>query len=322
MHRVAVVAVDGVIPFDLVTPAAVFSSVRLPSGRPGYDVRVCGTAREVDAGPFSIRVRAGLGEVARADTIILPGLSAGAPVPPRLVGGIRKAAHGGTRIASVCGGAFILAETGLLDGRRATTHWIATQELARRHPRIRVAPDVLYVDEGQFLTSAGAAAAFDLCLYMVRLDYGSAVALEAARASVVPLEREGGQSQFIVHEPPTPDGSSLAPLLEWLKKNLERDLALDEIAKRAGMSIRSLNRRFREQTGTTPLQWLIQARIRRAQGLLETTSQSVERIAAHVGFRSPAAFREHFRRATSTSPAVYRRSFRGGHARREPRGRG
>lgn len=319
MHRVAVVAADGVIPFDLVTPAAVFSCARLPDGRPAYDVRVCGTAREVDAGAFSIRVRAGLGELARADTIILPGLSAGTPIPRRLVGAIRKAADGGTRIASVCGGAFILAETGLLDGRRATTHWVATQELARRHPRVRVDPNVLYVDEGQFLTSAGAAAAFDLCLYMIRLDHGSAVALEAARASVVPLEREGGQSQFIVHQPPNPDGSSLAPLLEWLEGHLERDLALEEIAKRAGMSIRTLNRRFREQTGTTPLQWLIKARLRRAQVLLETTSQSVERIAAHVGFRSPAALREHFRRAVSTSPVAYRRSFRG---RRAPRARG
>jgi transcriptional regulator GlxA family with amidase domain len=316
MHRVAVVAADGVIPFDLVTPATVFASVRLPDGRPAYDVRVCGTAREVDAGAFAIRVRAGLGELARADTIILPGLAAGAPIPRRLVAAIREAADGGTRIASVCAGAFILAATGLLDGRRATTHWVAAEELARRHPRVRVDPNVLYVDEGQFLTSAGAAAAFDLCLYLVRLDYGSAVALEAARTSVVPLEREGGQSQFIVHQPPNPDGSSLAPLLEWLERHLERGLGLEEIAKRAGMSIRTLNRRFREQTGTTPLQWLIKARIRRAQVLLETTSQSVERIAAHVGFRSPAALREHFRRAVSTSPVAYRRSFRGGRARR------
>jgi transcriptional regulator GlxA family with amidase domain len=319
MHRVAVVAADGVIPFDLVTPATVFASVRLPDGRPAYDVRVCGTARELDAGAFSIRVRAGLGELARADTIILPGLAAGAPIPRRLIAAIREAADGGTRIASVCAGAFILAATGLLDGRRATTHWVATQELARRHPRVRVDPNVLYVDEGQFLTSAGAAAAFDLCLYLVRLDHGSAVALEAARTSVVPLEREGGQSQFIVHPPPNPDGSSLAPLLEWLERHLERGLALEEIAKRAGMSIRTLNRRFREQTGTTPLQWLIKGRIRRAQVLLETTSHSVERIAAHVGFRSPAALREHFRRAVSTSPAAYRRAFRGG---RVPRARG
>ncbi|MGH7289463.1 MAG: GlxA family transcriptional regulator [Myxococcota bacterium] len=318
MHRVAIVATDGVIPFDLATPAAVFGCVRLPEGRPGYQVRVCGTAREVDAGAFRIRVQHGLEELARADTIILPGIPANAAVPARLVRAVRKAAAGGTRVASICSGAFILAATGLLDGRRATTHWLAASELARRHPKIRVDPDVLYVDEGQILTSAGAAAAFDLCLHLVRLDYGSAVAVEAARVSVMPLERDGGQSQFIAHAPPAPDGSSLAPLLVWLEENLDEELTLDDIARRAAMSVRSLNRRFREQTGTTPLQWLLRARVRRAQLLLETTAHSVERIATHVGFRSTTAFREHFRRAVSTSPQTYRRAFR---SRLAPRGR-
>lgn len=311
MHRVAIVALDGVVPFDLVTPAAVFGCVRLPGGRPGYQVCVCGTAREIDAGAFRIQARHGLGELARADTIILPGIAdVSAKVPERLVRSVRKAAAGGTRVASICSGAFLLAATGLLDGRRATTHWLATDELARRYPKVRVDPDVLYVDEGQLLTSAGAAAAFDLCLHLVRLDYGSAVAVEAARASVMPLERDGGQSQFIVNAPPTPDGASLARLLAWLEENLHEELTLEDMARRAALSVRSLNRHFRDQTGTTPLQWLLKARVRRAQLLLETTGHSIERVATKVGFGSATAFRAHFRRVVATSPQAYRRAFR------------
>jgi len=323
MHRVAIVATDGVVPFDLATPCEVFGRVQLPGGRPGYQVRVCGVARELDTGTFRIQVRHGLEELARADTIILPGTAdPSAPVPDRLVRAVRKAAAGGTRVASLCSGAFLLAATGLLDGRRATTHWLATRELARRYPKVCVDPDVLYVDEGQVLTSAGAAAALDLCLHMVRLDYGSAVAAEAARFSVMPLERDGGQSQFIVHASPPPDGSSLAPLLVWLEENLDAELALGDIARRAAMSVRSLNRRFREQTGTTPLQWLLRARVRRAQLLLETTAHSIERVATNVGFGSVTAFREHFRRAVATSPQAYRRAFRSQPAPRRRRGRG
>jgi len=311
MHRVAIVATDGTVAADLAIPCAVFDCVRLPGGRPGYRVRVCGTAREVDVGLFRMRLRHGLEELARADTIILPGiLDPSAPLPERLVRAVRKAAAGGTRVASVCSGAFLLAATGLLDGLRATTHWLGAGELARRYPRIRVEPDVLYVDEGQVLTSAGAAAAFDLCLHMVRLDYGSAVAVEAARLSVMPLERDGGQTQFIVHAPPAADGASLAPLLLWLEENFHQPLSLADLARRAALSVRSLNRRFREQTGTTPLQWLLRARVRRAQLLLETTGHSVERVAANVGFGSVTAFREHFRRVVATSPQAYRRAFR------------
>jgi transcriptional regulator GlxA family with amidase domain len=169
---------------------------------------------------------------------------------------------------------------------------------------------VLYVDEGQILTSAGAAAAFDLCLHMVRRDYGSEVAVRAARAAVVPLERDGGQSQFIVHAQPAPDGASLAPLLEWLERNLQRELTLAEIARRGATSVRSLSRRFREQTGTTPLQWLIRSRVRRAQSLLETTAHSIERVAAGSGFGSVTSLREHFARVVSTSPQAYRKAFR------------
>lgn len=198
----------------------------------------------------------------------------------------------------------------MLNGRRATTHWLATAELAARYPEIDVDPGVLYVDNGSLLTSAGAAAGIDLCLHMVRRDYGSAVAADAARKSVVPLEREGGQAQFIVHDqPPTPRGSVLEPVLRWIQDNSARDLSLDEIAVQAGMSTRTLNRRFREHTGTTPLQWLLRARIRQAQHLLEATSHPVDRIAGQVGFGSPTAFRDRFKRVVGTSPHNYRAAF-------------
>jgi transcriptional regulator GlxA family with amidase domain len=308
---VAVVVPDGVVAFDLATPCDVFDRVRLAGGRPGYRVRVCGARREVDAGAFTVRTRHGLEGLAGADTVILPGIAdVSAPVPARLVSAVRAAAAAGARVASICTGAFLLAATGLLDGRRATTHWLAADELARHYPAVRVDPDVLYVDEGRFLTSAGAAAGLDLCLHMVRLDYGAAVAADAARMSVMPLERAGGQSQFIRHAPPAPDGSSLEPLLRWLAENLRRPLTLSSVARHAALSVRTLNRRFREQTGTTPLQWVLRARVRRAQHLLETTGNSVESVATEVGFGSATAFREHFRRVVSTSPQAYRRAFR------------
>ena len=320
MHRVVIVATDGVIPFDLATPYEVFASVRLRDGSRGYRVRVCGTAKEVDAGGFRMKLRYGLDELGRADTIVLAGVGdLGAPVPETLLHAVRRAAARGVRVASTCSGAFLFAATGLLDGRRATTHWRAAPELARRYPEVHVDPDVLYVDEGQFLTSAGAAAAFDLCLHMVRRDYGSEAAVAAARASVMPLERDGGQSQFITHAPPTPDGASLSPLLAWLEGNLHAPLTLDAIAKRAAASVRSLNRRFRDQTGTTPLQWLLRARVRRAQLLLETTAHSVDRIAATAGFGSATSLREHFRRVVATSPQAYRRAFRSRSRPRAPR---
>ncbi|MFD3436497.1 GlxA family transcriptional regulator [Streptomyces sp. NPDC058685] len=314
MHTVAVLALDGVIAFDLSTPLEVFTRTRLPDGRTAYRVRVCAPAEEIDAGAFTLRAPCGLEALADADTIILPGCAdPTVPVPEDVVEALRAAAARGTRIASVCTGAFVLASTGLLDGLRATTHWLAAEALARLHPRIEVDPDVLYVDNGQFLTSAGAAAGLDLCLHMIRRDHGSAVAADAARLSVMPLEREGGQAQFIVHQlPPSPDGTALEPVLRWMEENARRELTVAEIAARAGMSPRTLNRRFREQTASTPLQWLHRARVRQAQYLLETTAHSVDRIAAQVGFGSPTAFRDRFKRQVGTSPHAYRRAFRGG----------
>ncbi|MEV6171706.1 helix-turn-helix domain-containing protein [Streptomyces sp. NPDC051954] len=311
MHTVAVLALDQVIPFDLSTPIEIFTRTRLPDGRPGYQIRVCAERDEIDAGAFTLRAPWGLEGLQDADTIIVPGVTDPmAPLASPVRHALRSAAADGTRIASICAGTFPLAATGLLDGLRATTHWRAAGLLAARHPDIDVDPDVLYVDNGQFLTSAGAAAGMDLCLHMIRRDYGSAVAADAARLSVMPLEREGGQAQFIVYDhAPTPQGSDLETLLTWLRENLGRNLTLTDIATHSGTSTRTLIRRFRDQTGTTPLQWLHRARIRQAQHLLETTEHSVERIGTQVGFGSPTTFRDRFKRTTGVSPQTYRRTF-------------
>ncbi|GAA2546533.1 AraC family transcriptional regulator [Winogradskya consettensis] len=312
MHIVAVLALENVVPFDLATPLEVFSRTRLADGSFPYDVRVCAATDEVDAGAFTLRAPWGLDVLAIADTVVLPGIADVTPgVPDEVVELLRYAAARGTRIASICAGAFVLAATGLLDGLRATTHWVAAPELAARYPAVEVDPGVLYVDNGQFLTSAGAAAGMDLCLHMIRRDHGSAVAADAARLSVMPLERAGGQAQFIVPEqPPAPRGSTMEPLLRWLDESGDRELTTAEIAAHAGMSTRTLNRRFREHTGTTPLQWLHLSRIRRAQHLLETTAEGVDRIGSTVGFGSPTAFRDRFKRIVGTSPHAYRHAFR------------
>lgn len=311
MHTVAVLAMDDLIAFDLATPVQAFGMTRLPNGRPAYRVLVCGNETVETAG-FSMRPHRGFDALAEADTIIVPGTDSADPVPAEVIDALREAAAKGIRIASICAGAFILAATGLLDGLRATTHWLGAADLAERHPEIDVDPNVLYVDNGQFLTSAGAAAGLDMCLHMIRRDHGSSVAAHAARVSVVPLEREGGQAQFIPHDlPPVPRGAELEPLLQWLSDNTTTDLTLADIATHAGMSTRTLNRRFREQTGTTPLQWLHRERVRQAQYLLENTTHPVDRISSQVGFGSPTAFRERFKRVVGTSPHAYRTAFRG-----------
>jgi transcriptional regulator GlxA family with amidase domain len=311
MHTVAVLALPGVVPFDLATPIEVFTRTRLSDGSTPYRVLVCGTGT-VDAGAFTLHPPGDLEVLAEADTILLPGVAdPRAPVPDDVVDALRRAARRGARIASICSGAFVLAATGLLDGRRATTHWRAAALLAERHPAVEVDPAVLYVDNGQFLTSAGAAAGLDLCLHLIRRDHGSAVAADAARLSVMPLEREGGQAQFVVADPPpTPRGAALEPVLRWLADNAAADLTLADIAAHAEMSPRTLNRHFREQTGTTPRQWLLLARVRRAQHLLEATDHPVDRIAGTVGFGSATAFRDRFRRVVGTSPRRYRAAFR------------
>lgn len=305
------VAFDGVVLGDLATPCEVFGRARDASGRAVYEVRICSAAPAVASEHVGLTVPWRLSSLARAETVIVPGIDElDRPVPGEVLRAIRRAVDRGARVASICSGAFILAATGALDGLRATTHWLAAAELARRHPRIAVDPNVLYVDNGSVLTSAGAAAGLDLCLHLVRRDLGAEAAANVARAAVMPLERAGGQAQFIVHAPPADDGSSLEPLLAWIEQNLCKDLTLPGIARRAAMSTRTLSRRFREQVGTTPAGWVTRARVRGAQRLLETTSLSVERVAADVGFGSSAVLREHFGQIVGTSPQAYRHSFR------------
>ncbi|MEU6547846.1 helix-turn-helix domain-containing protein [Streptomyces sp. NPDC046859] len=312
MHTVAILVLDDVVPFDMAAPFQIFSWARLPDGHRPYRVRLCAERPEVRTEGFALRIDRGLDGLADADTVVVPGTDHSGRPSDAVVAALREAARAGTRIASVCSGAFVLAEAGLLDGLRATTHWMATDELARRFPAVAVEPDVLYVDNGSVLTSAGAAAGLDMCLHMIRRDLGSAVAAHCARMSVVPLEREGGQAQFIVHEhPPVPRGSALEPVLEWIEDNLAGELTLAVMADRSGMSERTFSRRFREQTGTTPLQWLLRARVRRAQYLLENSDHPVERIARQAGFGSPTAFRERFRRVVGTTPYAYRAAFQG-----------
>lgn len=309
MHTIAVLALHGVLPFDLSTPCEIFSRLRTASGEEAYRVRVCGEAEQVKAGLFDLRVSWGLDGLDDADSIIVPGLALPtAPVAAPVLSGLRAAARRGARVASICTGAFVLAEAGLLDHCRATTHWRAAEELARRYPRIDVDPAVLFVDEGQVLTSAGAAAGIDLCLHLVRRDHGTALAAEAARLAVAPLVREGGQSQFMQPAPP-PARSRFAPLLGWLEERLEQPHTLATMARRAGMSERTFSRRFQQQVGRSPLQWLLDARIRQAQQLLERTDLSVEQIAFRVGFDSPVSLRAQFRKRVGVSPGRYRRTF-------------
>ena len=308
---VVVLAFDGVVLGDLATPCEVFGRVRHADGGPAYDIRVCSLEPEIESEHLALKVPWRLSLLSRAHTVVVPGIDdLHRPLPKRVLHSLRSTIQRGARVASICTGAFVLARTGALDGLRATTHWLAARELARRYPRIDVDPDVLYVDNGQVLTSAGAAAGLDLCLHLVRRDLGAEAAADVARAVVMPLERAGGQAQFIVHEPPSVDHASIGRLLMWIEQNLRKELSLRVIARRAAMSTRTLSRRFREQVGATPAQWIGRARVRGAQRLLETTDLSVEEIAGETGFGSATVLRERFGRIVGTSPIGYRRSFR------------
>lgn len=315
-HVVAVVAIDDVVNLDLAIPCHVFDSAVLEDGQTPYEVRVCGSG-PVSAvvnvhRKFTIRSPWRLVDAREADTIIVPGMSDPAVPPPAAVINLLREAHArGARVASVCTGAFVLAAAGLLDGRRATTHWQDAADLARRYPAVQVDPDVLYVDnEGSVLTSAGVAAGLDMCLHLVATDFGAAVAARTARRVVVPVVRDGGQAQFIVHQIPTDATPLLQATLAWMEDNLAQALTLADIAKHAAMSIRTLNRKFREQVGTTPLQSLLSLRIERAKELLETTDLSIERITDEVGFGSSVTLRYHFTKRVRVTPQRYRASFR------------
>jgi transcriptional regulator GlxA family with amidase domain len=315
MHTVAVLALPDTIAFDLTTPIEAFGRVRLASGEPGYRVVACGSQPEVSAGPIRIATDHGLETLAEADTIVVPGLNDVSVDAPDAVLAALTAAHTrGTRIASICSGAFTLAAAGLLNGKRATTHWIAAELFRLRFPAVDLDPDVLYVDEGQVLTSAGASAGLDLCLHMIARDYGAAVAADAARLAVAPLHRSGGQAQFILRNRAAvkhiAERTELDDVLAWIELQAHRDVTLHDIASRASVSVRTLNRRFQSETGQTPMQWLTGVRVRHAQQLLESTAYGVEKIGREVGFTSPANFREQFRRLTGVAPLNYRNTFR------------
>jgi transcriptional regulator GlxA family with amidase domain len=309
MHHVAVLALHDFVPFDLAIACEVFGRVSVPSGAQAYDVRVCGPARTIRSRAFDMRVPYDLSTLVRADTVVVPGIEdITASLPEPVLAALHSAWKRGARLVSICSGAFVLAATGLLDGKRATTHWIATAELARLYPKITVEPDVLFVDEGRIVTSAGASAGLDMCLHLIRLDHGQAVAARAARLAVAPLSRDGGQAQFIRHESPQ-STDSLAPVLEWMDANLSNAMDVDSLARRARTSPRTFARRFREQTGTTPLQWLLKARVRRAQELLETSRRPIDDIALRCGFDSPVTFRTRFRKLVGLNPSAFRQRF-------------
>jgi transcriptional regulator GlxA family with amidase domain len=253
----------------------------------------------------------GVDDLVDADTVIVPAAGEEAGRHGPLIDALRQAYDRGARIASICTGSFLLAEAGLLDGRRATTHWAWAGEMADRYPNVDVDPNVLYVQDGRIFTSAGTAAGIDLCLHLVRLDLGTEIANAVARRMVVPPHRDGGQAQYVDAPLPACDSDTLAPLLDWAVEHLDEPLTLADLARKANISVRTLVRRFTAATGTTPLQWLLVQRVRRAQHLLESTDQPVERIAALAGFGTAANLRQHFTRVVGVPPMHYRRTFQG-----------
>jgi transcriptional regulator GlxA family with amidase domain len=309
MHKVVVLVLDDVAPLDFGIACQVFGFARQPDGSGLYDVEICAPKRTVRAGGFDLQVRQGLGALTRADTIVVPGTEQPfRAVPTSVVKALSKSYERGARIVSICTGAFILAASGLLNGRRAATHWRFVDELTRLYPEVTVEPDVLFIDEGRIITSAGASAGLDTCLHLVRRDYGQSVAADTARLAVAPLHRDGGQAQFIRHEPPG-SSTSLTSFIDWLRTDLDSTHSVESLAARASMSPRTFARRFHEQTGTTPLQWLVVARIDRARELLEDSATSIEQIAFLSGFGSAVTFRARFRRVVGLTPSEYRHRF-------------
>jgi AraC family transcriptional activator FtrA len=309
MHRVAVLALADVVAFDLSTPAQVFGNE--PER---YAFTACGVraGRVPTTTGFALDVPRGLDALADADTVLVPGLRPVQWPPPAAALEALRAAHArGARVASICTGAFVLAHAGLLDGRRATTHWAYAERLAERYPAVTVDPGVLYVDEGDVLTSAGVAAGIDLCLHLVRRDHGAEMANAVARRIVVAPHRDGGQAQFVEAPVPVVDEHGLEPTRAWATQRLREPLTVAAMARHAACSERTFARRFRAETGTTPLQWLLGQRVLHARRLLEATDLPVEHVADAAGFGTAASLRAHFRRATATTPLAYRRTFRG-----------
>lgn len=313
-HRVTVVAYDGLSPFELGVAAEVFALPRPELAVEWwYEFSVCAEQPGVLAalGGFGLAVDRGLEELERADTIIVPGTADVHGDPPDTLVRALIAAHGrGARLVSICSGAFVLAASGLLDGRRAATHWRYAPLLARRYPRVRVTQDVLYVDGEDVLTSAGTAAGIDLCLHLVRADHGADVANRVARRMVVATHRDGGQAQFIdLPVAARPDDDPVAAAMEWALGRLGERVAVEELARHAHLSPRQFSRRFRTATGASPAAWLLRRRLDAALPLLESSDEPIERVAARVGFPTPAAFRRHFARAFGVPPSAWRRNF-------------
>jgi transcriptional regulator GlxA family with amidase domain len=315
MHRVVVLAVADVVAFDLAIAAQVFGSPTRDVGERRYAFAVCAAA----PGPvrtstgFSLLVDHGLEALAGAGTVVVPGIDRTEDAAPaEVLEALRTAHRRGARIVSICTGAFVLAAAGLLAGRRATTHWQHAALLARLHPDVEVDPDVLYVDDGDVLTSAGVAAGIDLCLHIVRSDHGAEVANAVARRIVVAPHRDGGQAQFAQRPVPAAAETGLAATRAWMLERLHEPLTVARMARHAGYADRSFARIFRAETGMSPLQWLIGQRVLEARRLLEATALPVEDVAARSGFGSAASLRQHLRRHAATTPTAYRRTFRGG----------
>ncbi|MGW1991685.1 GlxA family transcriptional regulator [Embleya sp. NPDC001921] len=310
-HRVVAVLNPPQSPFELACAAEVFGTVR-PDLPTHYDFRICTQS----PGPlptttgYALVVEAGLDALAEADTVVVPGWQPpGGEVSAEVLAALRAAHRRGARMVAICTGAFVLARAGLLDGRRATTHWRRTAQFAAGFPEVVVDPDVLYVDHGDVATSAGTGAGIDLCLHLVRTDHGAGYAAQIARSMVLPPHREGSQLQYATHPTPARNGESLAPLLDWAAERLETPLTLDRLAEQAGLSGRTLARRFAEQLGVSPGQWLLGRRVDAARILLEQTDLPVETIAGRVGLTSAVNLRRHFRSRVGTTPGAYRRTF-------------
>ncbi|WP_395245449.1 GlxA family transcriptional regulator [Agromyces sp. MMS24-K17] len=309
-HRVAVLVLDGAKPLDVGIPAQIFTTrASMP-----YEVRVCGAAPGLVAGGdgLSYHVADGLEALEWAETVFIPGYRRpDVEDPPPAVVDALRAAHGrGIRLAAISTGAFALAATGLLDGRRATTHWHYTRQLQAKHPLVQVDENVLFVDEGDLLTSAGAASGIDLCLHLVRRDHGVAASNHAARRLVAAPYRSGGQAQYVPRALPDPLGEQFAATRAWALERLERPIGLDDLARHANVSSRTFSRRFVDDTGYTPMQWILRARVDLARELLERSDLGVEQIADRVGLGTGANLRLHFHRILGTSPMEYRHTFR------------
>ena len=311
-HAVAVVVYDGIFPFEFGVACDIFGYDYAEAfGVPWYRMSICAAAPSVTMEPgLRTQVPCGLEALHTAETEVVPSTQFPDRVPDEVLEALRQARQRGCRMISLCTGAFILAAAGILDGRPATTHWSGCAEMARRYPRVRVDPGVLYVDDGDVLTSAGSAASIDLCLHVVQRDYGTEIATRLARDLVVPLQRDGGQAQYIEAPVPALDSTNLfADTLAWLQQHLDQPVTVNDLAARAAMSPRTFARRFLAAVGTTPYQWLVRERIRLAQRLLETSDLPVEIVAEWSGFGSADNFRKHFARGLRTSPQAYRRAF-------------